>query len=179
MIGAGPVGLLAALALRLRGLEVYVASLEPEGSAKAKLLADADIRYVSTATTPLDGFPARVGKIDLVFEATGASVVVFQAMRILGPNGIAILSSVTPVGKKIEVDVGAWNREMVLGNRLAFGTVNAGRRHFESGGRDLQAAEALYPGWLGRLITRRLPFTDAPKALQRGPDDIKIVLEFS
>jgi len=178
VIGAGPVGLLAALALRLRGLEVHVASLEPESSPKAKLLGEVEIRYVSTATTPIDRLPGRIGKIDLVFEATGASSVVFAAMRLLGPNGICVLSSVTPVGKTLDADVGAWNREMVLGNRLAVGTVNAGRRHFEAGARDLQAAEALFPGWLGRLITRRLPFGEAPSAMTRAADDIKTVLEF-
>lgn len=99
-------------------------------------------------------------------------------MRILGPNGICVLSSVTPVGKTLDADVGAWSREMVLGNRLAFGTVNAGRRHFEAGARDLEAAEALFTGWLARLITKRLPFGEAHKALSRSPDDIKTVLEF-
>lgn len=179
VIGAGPVGALAALALRLRGLEVYVASLEPETSAKAKLLREVEIRYVSTVTTPLEQLCSRVGKIDLVFEASGASSVVYAAMRMLGPNGICILSSVTPAGRNLDVDIGAWNRDMVLGNRLAFGTVNAGRRHFEAGARDLQAAEALYPGWLPRLITKRLAFADARKAMVRGSDDIKTVLEFS
>jgi threonine dehydrogenase-like Zn-dependent dehydrogenase len=179
VIGAGSIGMLAALALRLRGLEVYVASQGPEGSAKAKLLGDVDVRYLSTSTTPLEQLPSRAGKIDLVFEASGAAAVVFGAMRILGPNGICILSSVTAAGPGLDVDVGAWNREMVLGNRLAFGTVNAGRRHFESGARDLQAAEALYPGWLSRLITRRLPFHEARAAMGRASGDIKTVLEFS
>jgi threonine dehydrogenase-like Zn-dependent dehydrogenase len=179
VIGAGPVGMLAALALRLRGLEVHVASLEPATSARARLLAQADIRYVSTATIPLDQLPSGIGKIDLVFEASGAAAVVFASMLLLGPNGICILSSVTSAGKTVDTDVGAWNREMVLGNRLAFGTVNAGRRHFEAGARDMLAAEALHPGWLRQLITRRLPFGEAKRALSRQPDDIKTVLEFS
>jgi len=33
------------------------------------------------------------------------------------------------------------------------GTVNAGREHFEAGVRDMAQAEALYPDWLGRLLT--------------------------
>lgn len=179
VVGAGPVGLLAALALKLRGVDVCVTSLEPEGSVKARLLADAAIRYVSTAVSPLEEVATLLGPIDLVFEATGAPAVVFAAMRLLGPDGICILSSLTSPGRRIEVDVSAWNRDMVLGNRIVMGTVNAARRHFETAARDLQAAEDLHPGWLRRLITRRLPFADAAKALERGPDDIKIVLEFS
>jgi threonine dehydrogenase-like Zn-dependent dehydrogenase len=99
-------------------------------------------------------------------------------MRILGPDGICILSSVTGGEKKVEVDLATWNRDMVLGNRLIFGTVNAGRLHFEMARRDLEAVEELLPGWLSRLVTRRIPFTDAARALERTADDIKTVLTF-
>ena len=179
VLGAGPVGLLAALVLRLRGLEVYVAALEPEGGARDALLREAGIGYISTGSNPIATLPEQLGRIDVVFEATGASAVVVPAMRILGPNGVCILSSVTGGQKMLEVDVAVWNREIVLGNRLAFGTVNAGRRHFEMGVRDMEAAEARFPGWMARLITRRIPYLEAPRALERRPDDIKTVLEFA
>ena len=178
VLGAGPVGILAAAAMRLRGLEVTVASREAEGSARDLLLRDAGVGYVSTAGTPIEDLPRRLGAIDLVLEATGAAGVVGPAMRVLGRNGVCVLASVTEVGRGWEIDLGAWNREMVLGNRLIFGTVNAARRHFEAAVRDLVAAEARRPGWMGRLITRRLPFTDAARALVRDPHDIKTVLDF-
>jgi threonine dehydrogenase-like Zn-dependent dehydrogenase len=178
VLGAGPVGLLAAAALRLRGFATWVVSREPEGSFKDTLLREAGIRYVSVGTTPIDALPAKVGRIDLVFEATGATSVIFPAIRILGPNGIAILSSVTGGTKPVEVDLATWNREMVLGNRLIFGTVNAARRHFETGVRDMQAAEARLPGWMERLITRHVHFSEAERALERGRDDVKVVMHF-
>ena len=178
VLGAGPVGILAATALRLRGLEVTVGSREPQDSPRAAYLAEAGIRFRSTAASPLEEWPRALGPIDLVFEATGAAGVVFPAMRLLGPDGVCVLSSVTGGDKAMELDVSAWNREMVLGNRVVFGTVNAGRRHFEAAVRDLQAAEERVPGWVARMITRRLPFTEALKALERGPGDIKTVLRF-
>ena len=178
VLGAGPVGILAAASLRLRGLEVTVAAREPEGCPRADLLREAGLHYASTAVTPLEDLPRRVGRIDLVFEATGASAVVLPAMRMLGPDGVCILSSVTGGTKTFDVDVAEWNREMVLGNRVAFGTVNAGRGHFESGARDLEIVEARLPGWLGRLISRRLPFADVKDALARRGEDIKTVLVF-
>ena len=178
VLGAGPVGILAAAALRLRGLEVHVSALEPQGSFKDTHLREAGIAYVSAAHTPIASLAAKLGPIDVVFEATGATAVVAPAMQILGPDGICILSSVTGGEKKVQIDLATWNREMVLGNRLVFGTVNAGRLHFEMGRRDLEAIEELLPGWLERLITRRIPFTDAPQALHRTPDDIKTVLSF-
>jgi len=178
VLGAGPVGILAAAALRLRGFEVHVMATGPEGSFKDRQLREAGITYISTRTIPILSMPEKVGPIDLVFEATGATPVVAPAIQILGPNGVCILTSVTGGQKMVEIDLATWNREVVLGNRLIFGTVNASRAHFEMGRRDLEAVEELLPGWLGRLITRRMPFTDAPKALVRAPDDIKTVLEF-
>ena len=178
VLGAGPIGILAAASLRLRGLDVTVTAREPEGSPRHRLLAEAGIRYLSSAATPLEDFPRRLGRIDIVFEATGASAVILPAMRILGPDGICILSSVTGGSKTFTVDVAEWNREMVLGNRVVFGTVNAGRGHFESGARDLEIVEGRLPGWLARLITRRVPFTDVAAALTRPPGDIKTVLVF-
>jgi len=179
VLGAGPVGLLAALVLRLRGLSVNVAALEPEGSPRDLLLREAGIRYLSTAAAPIEELPARVGRVDLVFEATGATAAVVPAMSILGPNGVCVLSSVTAGHRALPVDVAAWNQEMVLGNHVVFGTVNAARLHFEAGVRDMELAEARYPGWLSRLITRRVPFTDAVGAIVHRPDDIKTVLEFA
>ena len=179
VLGAGPVGILAAVALRLRGLEVTVAAREHEGSFKDSLLREAGIHYASTASTPLADLPRKTGPVDIVFEATGATTVVFPAMRLLGPDGVCILSSVTGGSTTIEVDLATWNREMVLGNRLVFGTVNGSRSHFEAGARDLEIAESRIPGWLARLITRRLPFSDVATALVRRPEDIKTVLVFN
>jgi threonine dehydrogenase-like Zn-dependent dehydrogenase len=179
VLGAGTVGILAAAVLRLRGFEVTVVSREPEGSAKDTLLADGGISYASTATTPLDRLGPRLGPCDLVFEATGSAAVVFPAVDLLAANGVAVLSSVTAGEQRQAVDVGAWNREMVFGNRLVLGTVNAGRRHFEQAIRDLATAEARLPGWVSRLLTRRLPVTEVAQAFRRGPEDIKTVLEFA
>jgi threonine dehydrogenase-like Zn-dependent dehydrogenase len=178
VLGAGPIGILAAAALRLRGFEVHVTAIGPRGSFKDRQLGEAGITYVSTQETPITSLPKKVGPIDLVFEATGATAVVAPAMQILGPNGVCILSSVTGGQKMVEMDLATWNREVVLGNRLIFGTVNASRLHFEMGRRDLEAIEELVPGWLERLITRRIPFMDALRAMERGPDDIKTVLMF-
>ena len=178
VLGAGPVGILAAVALRLRGVDVTVAALEPEGSFKDLLLREAGIHYACSASLPLAELPGRTGPIDIVFEATGAAAVVFPAMRMLGPDGVCILSSVTGGSRSTEVDLATWNREMVLGNRVVFGTVNGGRGHFEAAARDLEIIDGRLPGWVGRLITRRLPFTDIATALVRRPEDIKTVLVF-
>ena len=178
VLGAGPVGLLAAIVLRLRGLRVTLASRGPADSPAARLATDAGIRYLSTRETPLETLASETGEIDLVFEATGAAAVVMPAIHALGQDGVCVLASVTGGEAKIDFDVAAWNREMVLGNRVVLGTVNAARRHFEAGVRDLDAAQERFPGWLERVITRRIPVKDARQAFEKSRSDIKSVLRF-
>ena len=66
-------------------------------------------------------------------------------------------------------------REVVLENNVIVGSVNANRRHFYRGAQALAAADR---DWLARLITRRVPPEDVAQALERGPDDIKVVIDF-
>ncbi|HVR69552.1 MAG TPA: glucose 1-dehydrogenase [Vicinamibacteria bacterium] len=178
VLGAGPIGMLAALVLRLRGLDVTACAREPRGRMKERQLAGAGIGYVSTSETPIARLAERMGPADVVFEATGAPEVVFPATRLLARNGVCILASVTLGTRPIEVDAADWNQYMILGNRLVVGTVNAGREHFEAAGRDLQAAEQRWPGWASRLVTRRLPFTEAAAALAPTPGNVKTVVEW-
>jgi threonine dehydrogenase-like Zn-dependent dehydrogenase len=178
VLGAGPIGILAAVALRLRGLEVTVGSREPAESPRAAYLAEAGIRFRSTATSPLEEWSRDLGPIDLVFEATGAAGVVFPAISLLGPDGVCILSSVTGSGTPVEVDAARFNREIMMGNRVVFGTVSSAHRHFEAAVRDLLAAEERLPGWVARMITRRLAMSEVLQAFERRPDDIKTVLRF-
>ena len=179
VLGAGTVGILGAALLRLRGLDVFVVGRERGGTARESFLAELGLRYVSTADTPVEEIEKRTGRADLVFEATGAASVVMPSLRLLAPDAIAVLASVTGGEKRFDVDVATWNREMVLGNQVVLGTVNAGRGHFEAGVRSLQAMEARLPGWAGRIITRRVPFDDLDTILARSPNDIKTVLQFS
>ena len=74
------------------------------------------------------------------------------------------------------MDVGALNNEIVLENDVVFGSVNANRRHFDQAVGALLAAD---PDWLRRLITRTVPLESWQEALERGDDDIKVVVEFS
>ena len=46
--------------------------------------------------------------------------------------------------------------EAGLGNRALVGTVNANREHFEMGVRDLALCEAMYAGWLARMLTHKV-----------------------
>jgi threonine dehydrogenase-like Zn-dependent dehydrogenase len=153
VMGAGTIGLLATLALRLRGFDVTTFALAPKPNLNADLIEAIAGRYVTTREVPIAEAAKQFGPFDLIFEATGFSPVVFDSMRTLAKNGVLVLSSVTGGDRKIEVPADKINLEFVLGNKVMVGTVNAGREHFEAGVRDMAQAEALYPDWLGRLLT--------------------------
>jgi glucose 1-dehydrogenase len=180
VLGVGTIGLLATLALRLRGLEVMAFGRDQAPYLNADLVEAVGARYVSTAQTPLEEEAAATGRFDLVFEATGFSPLVFEAMGVLAKNGILVLSSVTGGSRTAEVPADRINLEFVLGNRVMVGTVNANREHFEAGVRDLALAEAQYPGWLGRLLThpiQGLPNYALAFDALGGPGAIKVYIE--
>ena len=174
--GGGPVGILAAVKLRLQGLDVTVVERrhKPE---KEALLARIGAGYAATSLTPLATLAERSKRIDVVIEATGNSAVAFECLRLVGANGAVILASVTGAMRTLEVPADLINRKLVLDNVLVLGTVNAKSDDFRQGILDLAEAERRWPGFLGALITRRVPLADAAAALRHDPSQIKTVVE--
>lgn len=154
VLGAGTIGLLATLALRLRGLEVITLGRTPRaGYLNAELVEALGATYMSTEELTIGMAAEKYGPFDIMFEATGFSPVVFDAMQALGRNGVLVLSSVTGGNRTVEVPADRINLQFVLGNKVMVGTVNANREYFELGVRDMAQAEAEFAGWLGRLMT--------------------------
>ena len=153
VMGAGTIGLLAALVLRLRGLEVTTFGRSQKPYLNSDLLEAIGARYESSAEVPILDGARKHGPFDLIFEATGSSPVVFDSMQALAKNGVLVLSSVTGGDRKVEVPADRINLEFVLGNKVMVGTVNANREYFEQGVRDMAQAEAEWAGWLSRLLT--------------------------
>lgn len=153
VMGAGTIGLLATLVLRLRGLEVTTFGRTARPYLNSDLIEAIGARYVTTVDTPILDGAKQFGPFDLMFEATGNSSVVFESMEALGKNGVLVLSSVTGGNRTVQVCADRINLEFVLGNKVMVGTVNANREYFEMGVRDMAQAEAEYPGWLTQLLT--------------------------
>ncbi|MBV9556154.1 MAG: glucose 1-dehydrogenase [Pseudolabrys sp.] len=164
--GAGPIGLLAALMGKQRGLDVHVFDRAEHG-AKPSLVRDLGAAYYSD----LSGL-----KADLVIECTGAVPVIARALSCVAPCGILCLAGVSPAGHKIEFDLGSFNRSAVLDNEVVFGSVNANRSHYEAAAQSLAKADR---HWLSRLISRRVPLSRWREAFERHDDDIKVVIDFT
>ena len=153
VMGAGTIGLLATLVLRLRGLEVTTFARTPKPNLNAGLIEELGARYITTKEISAMDAAQKYGPYDVIVECTGNSSVVFDAMQILGKNGVLVLTSVTGGNKTIEVPADKINLDFVLGNKVMVGSVNANREYFELGVRDMSQAELEYPGWLDKLLT--------------------------
>ncbi len=177
VLGAGPVGLLAAAILAIRGLRTVVAGREPGSDLRTRLVPQLGAQYLSVERLPLSDLPKQLGPLDLVVEATGSSAVVFAAMQILAPNGILCLLSVTG-GRTMEpVPTDQINQALVLGNNVVFGSVNANPRHYAMGIKDLVAIEKRHPQALAKLITHRLPWQEHKTWFANRGTGIKTTLE--
>ena len=177
--GAGAIGLLAAVFLRLRDLEVAIVAKAGPQSTSARVADAIGARLLDADQHPVASISSELGNLDLVFEATGVSAVAMAAISATGHDGVCCLSSVTAGARTVSVDTDALNLDMVLGNKLVFGTVNANRRHFEAAARMLGAAHRRWPGALDEVVTRRVPAESFQDAFQRQPDDIKTTIKFS
>ena len=181
VLGAGPIGLLTALALRLRGLEVVVYSRRPAPYRNSDLLGAIGARYMSSADATLDDLAGAAGPLDLILDASGSSALALGAARVLGTNGVLVLASVTSGDGTADLPTDAINEGFVLGNKVMVGTVNSHRDDFVTGVEDLLRAEAFFPGWLGQLITTRVKGLDAHAEMLRHLEDdrdaIKVVIE--
>ena len=167
--GAGPIGLMACLLGVQRGYEMHVVDLARAGR-KRDLVEDLGARCHAGDAADIDI------DVDVVIECTGLGAVGRSAGRRLASGGIMCLTGIMNLSPTLDVDATTLNRNMVLRNQVLFGTVNAGRRHWEQAAQALAAAD---PGWLGGLITRSVPLASWTEALDRHPEDIKVVVDLT
>ncbi len=153
VLGAGTIGLLATLVFRLRGLDVVTFGRSAKPYLNSDLVDELGATYVSTNDSAVNQYAAEHGGFDIIFEATGFSPIVFDAMQALAKNGVLVLSSVTGGDRMVEVPADKINLDFVLGNKVMVGTVNANRSYFESGVQDVSAALLEYGEWLSKLLT--------------------------
>jgi threonine dehydrogenase-like Zn-dependent dehydrogenase len=181
VLGAGTIGLLAALVARLRGLELTVYSLARRPYRNADLIEQLGGVYVSAQDASLASVSAERGPFDLMLDATGFSPLVWQAAEILGKNGVLVLVSITGGTRTATIESDRINQGFVLGNKVMVGTVNAAPADFRSGVDDLIKAEVLYPGWLAQLLTTPVHglenYEEMLRRLTEDADAIKIYVE--
>jgi threonine dehydrogenase-like Zn-dependent dehydrogenase len=167
--GSGAIGLLAALMGMQRRYEVHVLDRHAEGP-KSVLIDGIGATHHAGAVSDLAGLEP-----DVILECTGAPAVIADVMHGPAPSGIVCLLGIG-TDRRLEFDIGRFNRNIVLDNKVVFGAVNANRRHYEMAAQSLMQADAR---WLGRLISRHVPLSQWQEALERRQGDIKVVIDFT
>lgn len=165
VLGAGPLGLLATLALRLRGLEVTTFGLNQRPFLNAEYVDRLGAHYQVSTERSLLQVAQEDGGFDILFEATGFSPLVFDAMQATAKDGVCILASITGGKRTCEVPADKINLEFVLGNKVMVGTVNANREYFEMGVKDMALAQVSFPGWLESFLTHPVDGLDSYEEL--------------
>jgi threonine dehydrogenase-like Zn-dependent dehydrogenase len=178
VLGAGPIGLLAAMVLVADGFETVVYSRDSEESMQAELVRSLGARYLSSTTNPIDSLAKGSGQFDVVLEAVGFAPLMLSATQMLKANGVLALTGVPPEAATAEINVGRSLRNLVLRNEVIFGVVNAGRRDYLSAIRHLEQFMVLFPDSVRKLITDRVTLDEVPQILtqRRG---IKSVVQMS
>jgi len=167
--GAGPIGLLAALVARQHGLDVHVLDRAQSGPKPALVRA--------LGATYHTGIVADLGfQPDVIVECTGAGDVIADAIQAIAPGGVVCLTGVGSGGRAIGLRTADVASNVVLRNNVVVGSVNANKRHWYKAAQALARADR---AWLACLVTRRVPPEDFLSALNRQPDDIKVVIEFA
>jgi len=178
--GLGPIGLLAALVLRLRGARVYGLDVVDENTARPQWLEQIGGIYIDGRQVPAGQVDDHFGRIDLIFESTGVAALEFNLLDALAPNGVYVLTGIPGGDRPLEVQGAELIRRLVLANQVMVGSVNAARDHYQMAVDDLAHAQLLWGEHVAKLITHKHPTSEFDSALhQHTSDEIKAVIEWS
>jgi threonine dehydrogenase-like Zn-dependent dehydrogenase len=179
VFGAGPIGLLATLVLRAKGLDVYTVARRPASeSPAARIVAACGATYIASREQDLAELKAAMPNVDIIMECSGSSEAVEAAIPLLGINGVLILLSVTGGNRTATLPLDKVNFEFVTGNKAMVGSVNSTADDFRAAITDLQEIERRWPGLATRLITHRLSSLDEAVGLMESTRGaIKAIVE--
>lgn len=177
--GLGPIGLLAALILRLRGAQIFGLDIVDEDTARPRWLEQIGGQYIDGRQIQTDQVDKQIGPVALLFESTGVASLEFSLLDALGPNGVYVLTGIPGGERPLQIPGAELIRQLVLDNQVMVGSVNAARDHYQMAVDDLMQARLLWGDHVQKLITHRHPYTDFESALRDHPaDEIKSVIEW-
>jgi threonine dehydrogenase-like Zn-dependent dehydrogenase len=176
VLGAGPIGLLGALRLRLMGYEVWIYSRSaietPRRAARAM-----GVEYLPAESVSPGDLARCLPPPVLIYEAAGSPELTFAALACLAPNGVLVVTGGC-AARTIPVPAGELLLQMVLRNQVVAGTVNARTQDYGAALAALAEGVRRYPEMLAMLITARIPIEGAVEAIPAPAAGIKTVVEF-
>jgi threonine dehydrogenase-like Zn-dependent dehydrogenase len=153
VVGAGAIGMISTYLLRLAGLEVWTASLEPSSD----LVTASGARYVSTSDTSLADLRTETGGFDLAVSAVPDAQVLADSLGLLRRSGVACLLGIDGRPQAVSIDGPVLGLDTVLENRVLFGSVNAHRQDWLAAVDSLDRARERWPEALEAFVGRRVP----------------------
>lgn len=164
VLGCGPIGLLAALALSERGVTVIAADIDPNRVALAE-------RFGATvALTVGTGFPdaaqsARIADLtdgngpDIIIEATGVPAALENAVRLIGSAGRIVQVGISSRAAQITIKHLTDKEIDLRGSRNSLGLIP-----------DALALLARHPDAVAALVTHRFAFEELDAAFRTMAD---------
>ena len=175
--GIGPIGLMAAFALTLRGAKVIGMDIVEEHTLRPQILKQIGGTYVDGRKVQVTDLDKTCGEADFVFEATGIAKLQIQLIDALAINGIYVATGIPGGDRPLTVAAGNLIQQLVLKNQVVLGSVNASIHHYQMAVDDLEACMQKWPQSITAVITEKIPFTDFTAAFHdHGPDEIKLVV---
>lgn len=175
--GLGPIGILAAIALRLRGAEVIGLDIVDETNKRPEILRKMGASYIDGRKVETLRLDEQLGQIDFILEATGVAQLSFELIDALGVNGIYVMTGIAHGDRPVCITGAEMMQQMVLMNQIVMGSVNASTVHYAQAVDDLQKAKVNWGSLVDEIITARLSYQQFREALDlRSQDDIKTVL---
>jgi threonine dehydrogenase-like Zn-dependent dehydrogenase len=178
--GLGPVGLLAAMVLRLRGGEVYGLDVVDSNTVRPEWLINIGGHYIDGRQVPADQVEKKIGGMDFILDASGIAELEFNLLDALGLNGIYVLTGIPGGDRPLQISGAELVRQLVLDNQVMVGSVNAARGHFQMAADDLAKAHLRWGAQIASLITQRYSSDQFAELMyDHKPDAIKEVVEWA
>jgi threonine dehydrogenase-like Zn-dependent dehydrogenase len=175
--GMGPIGLLAAFILKLRGAEIYGLDIVDESSARPTVLKELGGKYINGSKISTDKIDDYHGKMDFVFEATGIAKLEFQLMDVVGINGVYVLTGIPSSERPVCILGGELMQRMVLLNQIMLGSVNASVNHYIQAVDELANIKKAFPQAINKIITEKTLYTRFNEVLSmHSSEEIKTVV---
>ena len=150
-----------------RGYETAVHSREPRGK-KSALVESFGVGWSSRREESLEDLSRRVGAIDVMLEASGASPAAFEALPALGPNGVFVFTGIPGRKAPVPREAASVMPGIVLRNQAVLGVTNPSTDAYRAAVQDLALFARRWPTLLPQVVTSRRPFDEAPEVM-RGP----------
>lgn len=176
--GLGPVGLLAALILKLYGANLFGLDIVEEDSPRALALTNLGGKYINGKRVKTKDIDDQFGHFEILFEATGVAKLEFDLIESLNINGIYIITGIPEDNRQLNISAGEFMRNLVLKNQIIIGTVNAGPEHYNLAVTHLLAAQKNWNSITENIITEKVNYKEMNKAFSFIDDEIKTVVQW-